>query len=125
MDKKKILTRSEFKVMHILWTLPTKGAFTSDILAKYEAPKPAYTTLATFLKILANKGFVKVLKVGSMLYYVPIVTLEEYTETTLGNAKDVYFNGSFTSLIHFFAKRESLSEEELNEAISILQAQKK
>ena len=67
MKEKKFLTKAEHQVMLILWGLKEKGGFTNDILRGYEEPKPAYTTLATFLKILSNKGFVKSSKVGSML----------------------------------------------------------
>lgn len=120
MKEKKLLTKAEFQVMHILWSLPTRGAFTGDILAKYPDPKPAYTTLATFLKILTNKGFVKSIKVGTMLYFTPLVSQEEYTEHYLSNVKDVFFDGSFMSLAAFFIKRENLTEEEANELINMI-----
>ena len=55
MSTNKFLTKSEFQVMLILWSLPGKGGFTHDILALFEDPKPAYTTLATFLKILTKR----------------------------------------------------------------------
>lgn len=124
MKEKKLLTKAEFQVMHILWNLPTRGAFTGDILAKYPDPKPAYTTLATFLKILTNKGFVKSIKVGTMLYFTPIVQQEDYTESYLSNVKDVFFGGSFMSLISFFTKREKLNEQEINELIEIIKQSK-
>ncbi len=120
MKEKKTLTRAEFQVMKILWNLPTKGAFTGDILAQYPDPKPAYTTLATFLKILTNKGYVKSTKVGSMLYFTPTVPKENYAETYLGDAKNIFFEGSLAGLISFFTKREQLNEEEMNELIDVI-----
>ncbi len=120
MREKKTLTRAEFAVMEILWNLPTKGAFTSDILACYADPKPAYTTLATFLKILTTKGYVKSIKVGSMLYYTPLVSQAEYAEVYLGRAKDIFFGGSFASLMSFFVKRENLSQEQVDELVGLI-----
>ena len=78
MNDKRFLTRSEFECMQNLWALPTKGGFVRDIQEGFEEPKPAYTTTATFMKILVRKGFCKMDRVGSMQYYTPLVTKEEY-----------------------------------------------
>lgn len=50
------LTRGEEEVMQILWSLGQ--ACCNDIIARFPDPKPKYTTVATFIKILENKGFV-------------------------------------------------------------------
>ena len=76
MKNHKQLTKSEFQVMDILWNLPEQSGFTSDILKEYPEPKPAYTTLATFLKILKEKDFVRSESVGKMLRYTPTISRE-------------------------------------------------
>ena len=53
--KQQTLTKGEMQVMNVLWELQ-KGACVNDILTHYPEPKPAYTTIATFLKILTQKG---------------------------------------------------------------------
>ena len=50
------LTRGEEEIMQILWRLG--DAVVNDIIARTDEPHPKYTTVATFLKILENKGFV-------------------------------------------------------------------
>ena len=120
MKENKLLTRSEFQVMTILWNLPNQSGCTGDILEKYEVPKPAYTTLATFLKILSNKGFVKVRKRNGKLYYVPLVSQQQYAGTYLTPAKDVFFHGSFNEMMRFILNKENLSEAEVNELINII-----
>lgn len=112
MNEKKFLTRSEFQVMLILWNLPGKGGFTKDILAGFEAPKPAYTTLATFLKILTNKGFVKSDKVGSMLYFTPRVSKDNYCKLAMNKAQSDYFNNDPVEFVRFIAKNNSLTDEQ-------------
>lgn len=47
------LTRAEAEIMKILWQLGK--AFIKDILAQMNDPKPAYTTVATFVRILEKK----------------------------------------------------------------------
>ena len=57
MEKKSTeLTRGEEEIMQILWRLG--DAVVNEIIAQTEEPRPKYTTVATFLKILENKGFV-------------------------------------------------------------------
>ena len=107
MKNHKQLTKSEFQVMDILWNLPEQSGFTSDILKEYPEPKPAYTTLATFLKILKEKDFVR-------------SESEEYTGTFMKEVKNTFFGGSFMSLISFFAEKEDLSKEEINQLITII-----
>ncbi len=112
MNEKKFLTRSEFQVMIILWNLPGKGGFTKDILAGFDSSKPAYTTLATFLKILTNKGFVKSEKVGSMLYFTPRVSKEDYCNLAMSKAQADYFNDNPVEFIRFIAENNELTEEQ-------------
>ena len=105
MEKNKPLTKSEFQVMDILWSLPEQSGFTGDILKAYPDPKPAYTTLATFLKILKEKGFVQSESVGKMLRYSAVVKREEYTRSFMKDVKNTFFGGSILSFVSFFAKR--------------------
>ena len=51
------LTKSEMEIMNVLWD-KAEGMTTHEIIEQYPEPKPAYSTIATFLKILVNKGFV-------------------------------------------------------------------
>lgn len=114
------MTHSEFQVMRILWNLPAQSGFTGEILARYEDPKPAYTTLATFLKILTNKGFVKFKKKGSKLFYTPTISQAEYADTFLSPVKDTFFHGSLQEMMRFFLRKENLSEGEVNDLIQLI-----
>ena len=55
MGKQGTLTKAEMQVMNILWSLPSMKGTISDVLEGYGEKKPAYTTVATFMKILLNK----------------------------------------------------------------------
>ncbi len=120
MRNNKQLTRAEFQVMSILWNLPTDEGHTSEILARYDEPKPAYTTLATFLKILSKKGYVKEVKKGSRLFFTPIVTKEEYAEIFLTPAKDIFFDKKIEKLCAFFLNKESLTQEQADNIIALV-----
>ena len=120
MKNRKALTKSEIQVMNILWDMP-EGGSVYDILEHYDEPKPAYTTVATFLKILKNKEFVRAEKLqGRQQRFIPLVTKEEYTSQVLGEVKDNFFDGSKLSFVRFFMKEEKFSEEELKELIDMV-----
>ena len=53
------LTRVEMEIMNRLWAKDKPSASVRELLAEYPDPKPAYTTLGTYMKILTQKGFVK------------------------------------------------------------------
>ena len=114
-EKKKQLTKAETQVMNILWSLPEQQGFIQDIIDCYPEPKPAYTTILTFMKILTDKGFVKPERVGKANRFSPLVSKDDYTYSFISDVKDTFFDGSFTSLVSFFAKKEQYTDEELAE----------
>ena len=114
-EKKKQLTKAETQVMNILWSLPEQQGFIQDIIDRYPEPKPAYTTILTFMKILTDKGFVRPEKVGKANRFSPLVSKDDYTYSFISDVKDTFFGGSFTSLVSFFAKKEQYTDEQLAE----------
>lgn len=119
--KNQTLTKSEMQLMNILWAQP-RGANVSTILAGYHEPRPAYTTVATFLKILVQKGFVESRKgTGKQLIYTPLMTKERYRRQVMAEVKDNFFDGSAKSLLNFFVREERLTAAELAELLAMIQ----
>ena len=117
----KTLTKSEMQVINILWDMQ-RGACVADVLARYDEPRPAYTTVATFLKILEQKGFVERRKgQGKLLFYTPMMTRERYRREMMEDVKQTFFGGSLTSLVSFFAREEQLSDDQIAEILSIIE----
>ncbi len=112
------LTRAELQVMNFLWD---KGEATvGEILAEFPEPKPAYTTVATVLRVLTMKGFAKDHLEGRVKHFVPIVSREAYTTSFMASVKRDFFKNSFASMVSFFARREKLDSRELEELIALL-----
>ncbi|MBQ8500855.1 MAG: BlaI/MecI/CopY family transcriptional regulator [Bacteroides sp.] len=119
-SKSYTLTKAEIQIMNILWDLP-HGACVHDLIAHYDEPKPAYTTVATFMKILLNKEFIGFRKgQGKTQIYYPLLTRQEYTRQVMNDVKENFFGGSRSSLLKFFVKEERLSEEEVRELIEMV-----
>lgn len=120
-NEERTLTRAEMEIMNILWDAD-ESITTHAIIEKYPEPKPAYSTIATFLKILTNKGFISSRKKEgekTFLFY-PLITREEYTKRTMKEVKNTFFGGSLKSLISFFAKEEDMTDDEINEILNII-----
>lgn len=115
------LTKAEEQVMQYLWGLG-KG-FVRDIVNRYDEPKPAYTTVATILKILEKKGFVNREACGNSYQYFPAVGKEEYSKRFLSGFVKNYFSSSYKKLVSFLGKNEQLSRQELEEIIEMLEKQ--
>lgn len=109
------LTRAEEEVMQILWDMDE--GVVKDIVERFDDPKPAYTTIATVLKVLERKSFVEYKKVGNTYLYFPAVSKTDYTKFQLSSLLKNYFNGSFPKMATFFARENDLSIMELEEIL--------
>jgi len=118
----KQLARREEQIMQVVWRLKT--AFIRDIIEALPEPKPHYNTVATVVKILVKKGFLTSQLLGNTHRYSPAVTLEDYRDAHLGNIKKKYFGGSLPKMMAHFAKKEALSEAEVEELVRLIKSQK-
>jgi predicted transcriptional regulator len=120
--KQQTLTKGEIQVMNILWDMQ-RAACVADIQRLYPGPQPAYTTIATSLKIMEQKGFVEKRKCGTgkTFVYSPLLTRERYRRLVVDEVKDTFFGGSVKSLVSFFAEEDELTQEDIDEILAILQ----
>ena len=118
-DKAKTLTKGEEDVMKILWMLG-KGTV-NDILEHCDEPKPKYTTVATFLKLLEDKGFVGHTSTGKSNMYYPVVEQKEYAGSVAGNMLDSFFGGSLVQMLSFFSSEKKLSSQEKQDLLRLAQ----
>jgi BlaI family transcriptional regulator, penicillinase repressor len=112
------LTKAEEQIMQVLWDL--EKAMVNDILVRLPAPKPAYNTVSTIIRILEQKKFVDHKAYGRTYEYFPLVSKKIYTKTHFRNFVTNYFGDSYRSLASFFTKEENLSISELEEIRNIM-----
>ena len=117
------LTRVEMEIMNRLWTKNSNSASVRELLADYPDPKPAYTTLGTYMKILTQKGYVKPEKHeddGKTFFFRPIITQDEYRKRVVKDVKNTLFGGSMRSFVNFFAKEEKIPDDEIQELLNLI-----
>ena len=83
------LTMQEEEAMRWIWRIGP--CFVKDVLAKYEDPKPPYTTLASVIKNLERKKYVN------------------------------YFANSYKEMVSFFAKDQKISTDDLKDIIDLIE----
>lgn len=123
MNKPMELTRGEEEIMQILWQLG--DAVVNEIIACTREPHPKYTTVATFLKILENKGFVTHRTEGKSHRYYPLIDRDQYARTVMSTVLTAYFDGSLSQMVSFFSRHEDLSVGEMDEILEIMRNAKK
>ena len=123
-DKKtmKPLTRAEMDVMNLLWDAD-HALTVNEIVEGYAEPKPAYTTVATFLKILEAKGYVEHKRkeeTGRTFYFSPMLSREKYIAHVVNDVKDTLFGSSAKSFCSFLIQNEELTDEELQDILALI-----
>lgn len=108
--------------MSILWDI-NRSACAWDIIERHEEPKPAYTTVATNLKVLYEKGYVDYFKnkgEGKTHMYIAKVTRAEYARQTMQDIKKKLFGGCLKKMLCFFVKDNNLTAEEIKELLDLI-----
>jgi len=108
----KDLTGRELEVMHIFWNHgEASAAEARDHLAATGLDR-AYTTVATLVRNLHDKGFLKQLNDERPFRYQAIRSYEEVSRRLLGDLIDRVFRGSRSQLLYRLVEQKSLTAEE-------------
>lgn len=111
----RLLTAAELELMHALWTCAEAGprsvSEVMDLLTQFRGGPPrAYTTVATLLKILEDKGFARSTLVGRKLLYEAAVDRPDYEDTAVRDVVQRVFSGDAAALVRTLVATESLTE---------------
>lgn len=113
------LTIQEEEAMLYIWQ--SGPCFVKDVVAKYPDPKPPYTTVASIVKNLERKKYVKAKRYGNTYEYTPLIRESEYKRTFLSGVVRDYFENSYKEMVSFFAKDQKISADELKEIIRMIE----
>ena len=119
----KALSEREQEVMNIIWDL--RNCCVDDVLQQLPDPKPAYTTVQTFMKILEEKEFLAHKRDGKKFIFYPLVEKPEYNRWSLKQMKDNLFGGSAKSLLNTFIHDSDLTESDISDLMTLLEELKK
>ncbi|MFT3753976.1 MAG: BlaI/MecI/CopY family transcriptional regulator [Paludibacter sp.] len=113
------LTNQEEEMMIVIYQ--QGRGFIRDFMQHMDEPVPPYTTVASVIKNLERKNLVKATRVGNMYEYSPVMDEKEYKSKFMSKVVQNYFRNSYKELVSFFAEKENISAEELQEIIKLIE----
>jgi predicted transcriptional regulator len=110
--KAKELTERELEVMHACWRRgEATAAEIRDDLAQ-SGRSLAYTTVATLIRILGEKGFLRQITAERPFRFRPVRSFDEVSRSMLGDLVERVFGGSREALLVRLLEHGRLSAKE-------------
>ena len=119
----KRLSEKEEAIMKIVWR--HKKTFAKDVREALPDPKPHINTVATTMKRMAAKGFLKFQDFGATHRYSALVSKREYTRKFVKPLLAGLFGNSIRDVVAFFAEEEEISVRELKEIVRMIEKKEK
>ncbi|KTC82644.1 BlaI/MecI/CopY family transcriptional regulator [Legionella cherrii] len=108
----RLLTEVELELMNIIWSL--NKVTIKEVVAHLSQERPlAYTTVATVVKVLEQKGFLECQKNSYAHVFVPIVTKSDYENTCLDHLVANVFDGEPVALVQRLLMAKKLQHDDL------------
>lgn len=110
--------------MTVVWDL--EKATVKEVLSHLQKERTfAYTTVATVMKILEQKGFLACLKESYAHVFVPRISKHDYEGACLQHVVTNVFDGEPIALVHRLLDAKKLNQSEIQEIENILNNLKK
>lgn len=108
----RLLTEVELELMNIIWNL--NKVTIKDVVSHLSKERPlAYTTVATVVKILEQKGFLECQKNSYAHVFVPIVTKSDYENTCIDHMVTNVFDGEPAALVQRLLMAKKLQHDDI------------
>ncbi|HBD7143881.1 TPA: BlaI/MecI/CopY family transcriptional regulator [Legionella pneumophila] len=123
----RLLTEVELELMNIIWSLDKVTI--KEVVSHLPKERPlAYTTVATVLKVLEQKGFLECQKNSYAHVFTPIVTKSDYESTCIDHMVANLFDGEPRALVQRLLLARKLQHDDIQaieEALKQLNAGEK
>ena len=121
MDKKPGIRLGDLqlRIMRVLWDL--EAATVSEVQRQLGRPPLAYTTVATMLRKLEERGLVDHSEEGRKFLYRARVSMPEVTRSMTGDLVDRLFDGSLTDAVSHLLDSRGVSADELDRLERMIQ----
>ena len=119
------LTERELEIMHVFWDDgPLTAQQVRDRLAA-RGPDLAYTTVATLIRILSDKQFLRQTNSERPFVYEPIRTFDEVSNKLVNHLLKQVFDGSREKMLVSLFGKQRLTKKERAALEEILQEKNK
>lgn len=99
--------------------------FVREVVDMMPEPKPHFNTVATFVRGLESKGWLRHETVGNAFRYAPVVKVDEYRDKSLRGLIDRFFGRSYIGFVSSLVEEEKISTDELRQLIDRIEETRK
>lgn len=108
----RLLTEVELEIMNIVWNL--ENTTVKNVVSHVPKERDlAYTTVATVMKILEQKGFLECKKDSYAHVFIPKISKHEYEGTCLDHMLTNVFDGEPVALVQRLLDAKSLKKNDI------------
>ncbi len=112
----------QLRIMKVLWKFGP--ASVGDVRAALDGDRLAYTTVATMLRKMENRGLLRHCEEGRKFIYGPAVTAADVTRSMADDLVDRLFQGSLADTVTHLLETREVSRQELARLERLIQARK-
>jgi predicted transcriptional regulator len=120
----KELTQRELEVMHVFWARGQSMVAEIRSLLAAAGRDLAYTTVATLVRILTEKGFLEQTNAERPFLYRPVRSFDEVSGSIVGDLVERVFHGSREQLLVRLLEQRRLTAKERAMLEAILREKK-
>ena len=113
----------QLRIMRVLWK--SGPASVAQVNSQLGGNRLAYTTVATMLRKMEERGLLRHCQKGRRFIYRPAVTAEEVTRSMARDLVERLFEGSLTDTVAHLLETREVSRKELVRLERLIQQRKK
>ena len=113
----------QLEIMKVLWK--SAAASVAGVRRQLAGERLAYTTVATMLRKMEDRGLVRHRAEGRRFIYEPAVTAEEVSRSAADDLVDRLFEGSLADTVTHLLQTREVSPRELAELERLIKKRKK
>ncbi len=113
MGKRIKLTERELSIMHIFWEREETTIADVHVELNRQGNELAYTSVATVVRILEEKGILEITRAKRPFYYRPLFNFQDVSRNLVDDLVDRVFGGSRRRLLVQLVEDEKLSRKEI------------
>ena len=102
----------QLRILQVLWRQAPQGV--ADVQQSLDGEPLAYTTVATMLRKMEDRGLVRHRSVGRKFLYEPAVTAEEVSQPLTEDLVDRVFDGSLSAAVNHLLESREVDAGELD-----------
>ncbi len=113
----------QLRIMRVLWDLGQ--ATVAEVQEKLDGEPLAYTTVATMLRKMEDRGLLEHREEGRRFVYLPAVSAADVTRSMADDLVDRLFAGSLADAVSHLLENREVSPGELAQLQALIAAHKK